>query len=288
MRSISVFLLASVICAQSPTHENKGKPIQITGSCKADDLGILGLSCTASEPCPLFLELSGVEQVGNRLIVTGNLHTNSATVESVLLASENDGLTWIEPAARIPGAVLDELQFIDFESGWISGHLLLPKPRDPFFLLSTDGGKTWRRRPMSGEPAPGAIQSFRFDSKQHGLVVLDRLYKTEAGMRYEVYESMTSGESWMLQRVTDKPVALKSPESAPRAFRIRIDSPSKSFRVERRNGAAWTSLATFAVAAGECKVDIPPEPEAPAPPEETPPVEPGPKPPPSLGKKGKP
>lgn len=288
MRWFAALLLSSVVLAQSPAYEFKGKPIQIAGTCKADDLNTLNLLCTAAEPCHLFLELADVEQVGNRILVSGNLHTEANTVESVLLASEDSGATWIEPTGRIPGAILDETQFFDFENGWISGHLMAPRPRDPFFLLSSDGGKTWRRRPMSGEPGPGAVQQFRFDSRQHGLAVLDRLSKGESGMRYEVYESMTGGDSWMLQRLTDQPVSLNIPDRS-NLLRIRVDSATKSYRIERRGGTSWAPVSSFSIAAGECRVAPAAELEPPPPPEEVAPSKPAPTAPaPSLQKKRKP
>ena len=53
---------------------------------------------------------------------------------------------WTEPQARIPSSGLDQIQFIDFQNGWISGANLQSAPRDPFFCITTDGGKTWRQR----------------------------------------------------------------------------------------------------------------------------------------------
>lgn len=140
---------------------------------------------------------------------------------------------------------------------------------------------------MSGEPAPGAVQQFRFDSRQHGLAVLDRLNKGESGMRYQVYESMTGGESWMLQRLTDQPVSLKVPDRS-RPFRIRVDGATKSHKIERRNGPSWSPVASFSIASGECRVAQPVEPETPPPPEEVAPAEPAAAPKPSLQKKRKP
>src|SRR5207244_658934 len=109
------------------------------------------LSCSESEPCPVFLELADFEQVGARIFLTGNLHTATTTIESILLASEDDGKTWTEAAPRIAMAGLDRIQFIDFETGWISGQIQQTQPRDPFFLISHDGGKIWRKQPVWGD-----------------------------------------------------------------------------------------------------------------------------------------
>ena len=78
---------------------------------------------------------------------------------------------------------LELIQFIDFETGWIGGESLGSVPRDPFFLLTHDGGKTWYSRPVYGELREGAVDYFRFDSKTHGTLWIDRSQSGETGNR---------------------------------------------------------------------------------------------------------
>ena len=289
---LSVLLLLTVmIChaqqaqTERPRLEYNGKPIKVTGQCKAEDVLTLGLSCSSEDPCPLFLELSDIELVGTRLFVSGNLHTNSATFESILLTSDDLGKTWTEPTARVAASGLEDIQFIDFESGWIAGQTLLGLPRDPFLLITSDGGKTWRKRPIYGEPRVGAIERFRFDSRTTGSLVLDKIQSGETGMRHELYETQTGGESWMLRQVGSKPIPLREAKPLTSEWRVRADGPTKSYKIERRSGNAWQTAASFLVAAGECK---PAEPDvsSPAPPPEDA-EQPAPKPqaPPTLKKK---
>ena len=190
-------LLAASALAQTPESPPKleyaGKPLAITAACTPEQVQGVGLSCSAENPCPLFLELSSVEFVGNRVVLTGNLHTSSHTLESVLLTSEDSGHTWTEPYPRIPASVLDRIQFFDFEMGWINGHVLEKIPRDAFFLLTSDGGRTWSKRPLYGETRAGAIEQFYFDSRSHGMLLFDKSQPGENGMRHEMYESMTGG-----------------------------------------------------------------------------------------------
>ena len=117
-------------------------------------------SCTAAEPCPVYVELTALEVIGPKVFVTGNLHTERSTLASLLVASEDGGRSWSEPAARIRTASLDQIQFIDFETGWISGQTVQGRPRDPFFLVTTDGGKSWRQRFVFDESHPGVIEQF--------------------------------------------------------------------------------------------------------------------------------
>lgn len=247
------------------------KPIRIDGKCTMDAVQALNLPCTEQEPCPLYLELAGVEAVGPRLVLTGNIHTGAATLESVLLVSDDVGRTWTEPSARIAAAVLDQIQFLDFEAGWINGHVLSGGPRDAFFLLTTDGGQTWRRRPVFEENRTGAVEQFWFESRSSGTMALDRVRAAENGMRYELWESRTGGESWSIRQVDSRPVQFRKPSREP-LVRIVPDKTGKTNRIERREGNGWVVISAFDVSAGTCKPQLPPlaPPPEPEPPPSTP------------------
>jgi hypothetical protein len=265
-RTFAVFAVALGLLAQTPlkTIENTGKPMTVTSECKAADLPSLGLSCSEEEPCAMYLELSDVELVGTKLFLVGNIHTNSATLESIVLASDDLGKTWSEPAPRIFGSGLDHIEFVDFENGWISGQVQQTLPRDPFFLLSDDGGKNWRKRTISGESRIGAVEQFHFENKTTGLTIVDLIQPDENGNRYESYESNTGGESWSVRQLSPKPIAWKYPKHLSGEFRIHADGPSKSFRLERKQGERWLPVASFLVSAGVCKPADPVEAAPPA------------------------
>jgi Uncharacterized protein related to plant photosystem II stability/assembly factor len=256
---------ASIAFAQTapkPILEFTGKPLRIDSRCKPEEVRSLGLSCSLQEPCAVFIELSDVEAVGSKLFVSGNLHTSTQTLESILLASEDSGGTWTEPLDRIAGAGLDTIQFIDFETGWISGHILQALPRDPFLLITNDGGRTWRRRPIFGETRVSSISQFRFDSKTSGSMVIDKMQAGDNGMRHELYESLTGGDSWMLRQVDSRPLALKQPKNPAAAdWRLQPEAATKAYAVQKRSGEKWHTVASFLVSATDCKPAEPPEPE---------------------------
>jgi hypothetical protein len=265
MRLVAFFLagLAFAQTAPKPMLEYLGKPLRIESRCKPDDLRSRGLGCSPEEPCPVFTELSDVEQVGAKIYLSGNLHTSTHTLESILLASEDGGRTWAEPMDRIAGAGLETIQFIDYETGWISGHMLESLPRDPFFMITNDGGKTWRRRPVFGESRVSAISQFRFDSKTSGAMVIDKMQAGENGMRHELYESLTGGDSWMLRQVDSKPLALKQAKSIVGAdWRLQPEAATKAYAVQKRVGEKWQTVASFLVSATDCKPAPAAEPEA--------------------------
>lgn len=221
--------------------------------CSEEDIQLAGLSCSPDDPCPLYLELSAVEAVGNRVFLAGNLHSSSTTLYSVLLASDDAGKTWREPYERIRAAGLDRIQFVDFESGWISGEVLSPLPRDPFLLTTSDGGKSWRSQPVFGESRFGSILRFWFSSRTSGSLLIDRGDSGDSG-RYELYETLNAGDSWMLREVNERPVAMKRGEGAGNAdWRIRADAATKSFRIEHHASERWQGIAGFAVSIGACK-----------------------------------
>lgn len=257
-----------------PRLENTGTPMQVSFECTEEDLRESGLSCTADHPCPVYLELAALEPVGAKIFVVGNIHTASTTLYSVLLASEDSGKTWNEPFSRIPGAVLDRIQFTDFQRGWIGGQIVRNLPRDPFLLLTTDGGSTWRRRPLFEENRIGAIELFRFDSPESGTLWLDRSQSGETEALYERYESQTGGESWMLREVSSRPILKESERSTQpvSGWRLRPQAASDSYRIEKLEGEQWRVVATFLISISECR---PPEqvlPEPEQPPGEAPPV----------------
>ena len=221
------------------------------------------MSCTAEEPCPVYLELADVEAVGNRIFVAGNLHSRETTLYSILLASDDGGKSWREAHPRLRASGIDHIQFIDFETGWISGGVLHPIAQDPFFLITNDGGKNWRKRPMFDEPRPGAIQQFWFKSRQDGAAIVD-------GSGFSLYESQTGGGSWTVREVSDKPLTLKRSGIRPDDWRVRADAASKTLHIERlTSGGKWLNIAVFPIEVAQCKppepVEAPPEEKSPPP-----------------------
>ena len=250
IRTGFLLALAVSIDAQIPL-ENTGKPMHIAFECSEADTQAAGLSCSEEEPCPVYLELSAVDAVGNKLFLTGNLHTPTVTLYSILLATEDAGRTWNEPQPRIRFAGLDQIQFIDFQNGWISGAILQSTPRDPFFLLTTDGGKTWRNRPIYDEPRVAVIERFWFDSKNNGTLLIDA--RLDAN-RHELYESMTGGESWSLKQASANPIRFpRSREPGATGWRLRADAATHSYALEKSEAEVWHRVASFLVNAGVCK-----------------------------------
>ncbi len=239
-----------------PVLENTGKPIALPFACTVDDIQAAGLTCSQDDPCPVYLELAGVEGVGSRIFAAGNLHAQAVTLSSMLLASDDEGRTWREAHERIPSASLDRLQFFDAETGWASGEILSPLPQDPFLLLTTDGGKTWRRRPVFDENAEdhsGTILQFAFTARDSGSLIIDRGPGSDSD-RYELYESPNGGESWTMRQTSAKPLRLPKADAAGTGdWRIRAERSTQAFDIERRRGGAWTPVASFLVKAGACR-----------------------------------
>ena len=250
--------IACTLCAQEAARPHASMRVAV--ECSQDDVRALGLTCPAARPCPVYLELSAIESAGSALFITGNLPADEATLFSILLASDDGGATWKEPAERIRGAGLDLVQFLDSESGWASGESLGAIPRDPFLLLTHDGGKTWEPRPVFAETRAGTIDYFRFDSKTHGSLWIGRRLSGEPGSRYESYESQDGGQTWTLRDSSDKPFPKASRPAGD--YRLRADRATSTYRVERRAPTGWHTVASFLVRAGECR-----EPEFATPPE---------------------
>jgi photosystem II stability/assembly factor-like uncharacterized protein len=250
--AIPVFLTVAfhAVAADPTTLTNTGEPMRLPYSCIEDDMQFAGMYCSEKEPCAIYLELAGVAGNARKILISGNLHTNSATLYSILLESDDAGATWKEPSQRIRGSALDQLQLLDAQHAWAAGETQYPLARDPFFLVTTDGGDSWRQRPVSDDGGPGSIQAFSFDSTQHGQLVVDAGNTSTSG-RYISYESQTGGESWTMHSTT-KQLPRINPPSPDTAWRLQPTKDEKAWQIEKRDGSQWTPAATFLIEVAKC------------------------------------
>ncbi len=224
-------------------------PVRVEYACPPEDLESFGLACSAEDPCSVFLEISSVQALGARLFLAGNLHTAATTLYGIVLMSEDAGKTWTEPHPRLRSASLDQIQFLDFEHGWISGQIVEPLPKDPFVLLTTDGGRTWRLSPLFEESRFGSIAQFWFDSPNTGELVF------QGGVaRYELFETMTGGGNWSPKETSTKPMRLsKAPSKTDASWRVRADASTKTYKIERGAVGNAETVASFLIRIGDCK-----------------------------------
>ncbi len=246
--------LAASAADEPVVLKNTGEPIKVPYLCAEEELQAVGLLCTEQEPCAVFLELSSISPVGRKIYLAGDIHATSGTITSILLGSDDGGLTWREPSPRIRMSGLGQSQFYDLEHGWVVGESQYPLPHDPFFLVTSDGGATWRNRPLAEDGGPGAVAKFWFDSHTHGEMILDAGKSAPSG-RYISYESETSGESWMIRATSDRlPKIARAPAILENEnFRLKSDSKRNVYDVQKRNGDRWETTASFAIDVASCK-----------------------------------
>lgn len=230
----------------------EGKPITLPFHCTLDDMRWAGMSCSEEEPCPVYLELSSAEGVGEKLFAAGNIHSEAVTLYSVLLSSADGGHSWQIAPETMRGAGLDRIQFLDGLTGWVAGQTLYPISQDPFFLLTTDGGKSWRMKPIFNESRYASIQQFAFESKTVGDVIVDNGASGDTE-RYSRLESLDGGETWTIKEENKKPLQIKrlaSPVAS--TWRVRADAATRAYRIEHRVGNQWTVVAAFTVKLPAC------------------------------------
>ncbi len=244
--------------AQTENAEEKvltyaGSPLAVPAGCTTDDMASFGLVCPPDRPCPVYLELTSVGSSGGKLFLAGNLHSESVTMYSILLASADGGLTWTEPHERVPRAGLDRVVFFDEKHGWAAGHVLNGQPRDPFFLLTSDGGRFWRRRDVYDDTRHAVIEDFWFDSERSGVLLIDRLAGSGEA-RYERYETMTGAESWMIREVSSQPIRVRRRpvRNVEASWRIVPREETKAWLVQRRDPAGWVTVSEFQIEPGVC------------------------------------
>ena len=254
MRTLFTPILAALVLAFALLALPAEELQKIGNVCPPEEAEALGLACSDEEPCPVYLELSSVDGFGANVFATGNLHTVDTTISGILLASSDTGKTWNEPIKRIRAAELDQIQFADPQHGWAAGVTLNSLPRDPFVLITVNGGQMWHQVPVFEEPSLGAIQQLAFDSADGGRLVMDR--SRGQTKRYELYQTTSGGETWTLKESTDRPIQIgkQGKEAAGKdGPNWRAIADKDSYRVERRTLTGWETLARFAIRAGDCK-----------------------------------
>ncbi len=230
------------------------RPLKAPLECRADGFEAAGIICSEEEPCRLFLELTAVDAAGPRILVGGNVHTTSATVSSLVLMSEDAGSTWHEPVRRFPAAGIEGIQFLNERQAWMAVQPHAQLATDPYLLATTDAGANWQPQPIwSEEGRAGLLQLFYFQNKDHGFVLIDRSGAVSGSGRYEFYETLTGGSTWILRESSARPIQPKGPPRRPPDWRLREDSKLKTYELERRVGDAWQRMANFATDVGVCK-----------------------------------
>jgi photosystem II stability/assembly factor-like uncharacterized protein len=135
--------------------------------------------------------------------------------------------------------------FADAMTGWISGQVYQSLLKDPYFLVTRDGGKTWRRRPIYSESTVATIEDFKFEGPREGTVI------TAAGGRRQRWVTHNGGDVWQITETLDrKPAALGGVVES--AYKVRTDARLKAQVVERKEGTRATTVAAFAVEAARC------------------------------------
>src|SRR5579863_3289876 len=97
LRAVSALVptLAVITAEESPpVLVNTGEPMRVSYACAEDDLQWAGMSCSDDEPCPIYLEFNSVVPDGKKILVAGDLHSSSVTMGSILLQSDDSGVTW--------------------------------------------------------------------------------------------------------------------------------------------------------------------------------------------------
>ena len=230
-----------------------GDRIRIAAGCDEARLSALGMVCGEASPCEMRLELTAAKEAGEAVVAIGDIYSVSATVESVILRTEDGGATWVEAADRIAGAALDEIHFSGGEHGWIVARETVGGGQHPFLLATGDAGKSWSRWAIDeDEDYRGAVLQLRFDSPDHGFLIVERSAGT--GDPYELRETFNGGRSWSLRQVTaDRPALPGSRRRIPEpAVRVQEDSGEDLYAVEKRAGESWTVLGNFLGSAGSC------------------------------------
>jgi len=246
-----------------------GSPLLLPFDCSDDLSAQFTVNCTTDRPCEIFIGFTAITAEREKVFVAGDFHDGSQTLASFLLRSDDGGRSWQEAHDRMRGVILDRLYFHDESTGWATGHALSVPPQDPFFLLTTDGGAHWRRRDIFSRSEIGLIAEFWFSDEHSGGLLIDRVHGEEAGRRYERYETMTGGASWMIREVSSAPIRVRNvvPAGPDTDWRVTTDTDRGSWHVEQRQPGGWATVAEFRIEVAQCRPlpAVASEPEPPLP-----------------------
>ena len=242
----------AVAAADAPPLENTGKPIVVPFECDAQKLDDAGLTCRTADPCHVYLELTGIDDTGTRLFLTGNLHTRTTTLSSITMESSDVGRTWVEPVERMPLTSLEGIQFIDFQRGWIAGENVQSIPRDPFLLITDNGGKSWRRQAVFDDERAGSIEAFWFDSRDNGSLVIDSGLPAD---RHQLYETTDGGANWTLRRKSSAAISLRGRRTKDEAsgWRFHDDARNGTYRIEKQGADSPITGIEFMIEVAVCR-----------------------------------
>lgn len=247
-RALICSFAAAILSAQTPpaTLTYSGKPLALPFECEEERFNDVGIVCLEDQPCVVYTEMTAVHADASRILLAGNFHTQSATLASLVLMSEDGGATWTEPYTRVRLGSLEQIHF-NGESGWISGQIIQSLARDPFFLVTKDSGKTWRRRSIYSEPTIGTIQGFRFEGPLNGEAVL-----LSEG-RSQRWLTRNGGDTWQMSESTERKLPAAAAPAPDSTWRLRSDAKLKAHVLEHQQQGAWfTPVASFLIEAARC------------------------------------
>jgi len=233
-----------------------GEPLSLRLDCDYDTLLQAGLVCNEDVPCDLLLELIATGETKTSIFAIGNVHTQEATVSTILLASHDSGKTWVEAARRIAAASLESIQFADDEHGWIAAQEHdIDSSTNPFFYITQNGGKYWDRRNIwaNNEDRSGVIVDYYFETPQHGFVVIERSSSSDDA--FELHETRNGGRSWSPRQISGERPTIRrrlAARAEDAGWRLSEDRRAGAYDVEKRRGNSWEKVASFSSEIGTC------------------------------------
>ena len=246
--------LLNYVAAVAAIATAAAQPYKLPLECNEEHFVRAGLSCGESRPCPVFLEWIASAATDEAVFLAGATFTRESTLASAFVASFDGGKNWQEVFSRIGAASIEFVQFADKDHGWAAGQQLDQNGSFlPFVLLTTDGGKQWRKKNLwdPSEFRSGLLLDMSFRNAEIGELVVER--GASAVDPYERFETRNGGRVWSLRGITTTRPRLRAPVPDPAGARWRIaKSDSGEYAIEKQDDSGWSVVETFASDLGEC------------------------------------
>ena len=218
-----------------------------------------GPACPAPKTSPVRFtsNSASVAPDGRKIFLAGNLHSTSATLASVLLQSD-DARRHMERTSRAHPRerARSDCSFTICEHGWAAGETQYPLPRDPFFLMTTDGGASWRQHLVGEEGSAGVGPALlvRFRAARR----TDRRCGQERPQAAAIFPTNPKPAA-KAGHCAARAISCRS--SGARRRRLRIPTGAfapakdgKAYQIEQRAGEQVDAVASFLIEVANCQM----------------------------------
>lgn len=201
----ALFSMAACVSSMVPTVESATKPLEKQPSAASRPLVTIGSAkiyrdgfspehTAAFDSAPLcHMNLTRPLPISDtRLMLGGNMSCDFGIARSVMLQSDDGGVTWTERGESITGSEVNWIIFVTPSVGYAVASWFVEGPGPEIIFRTSDSGTTWTRVgevPKGKNVSLSVLRSLSFTSPEHGVA--------------DIWHTVSSGEEVSVRFVTE-------------------------------------------------------------------------------------